>query len=139
MHSSFFSVNRKKNKLVIDEILDPSYEHFFLVMSMLSLLLWVTIYAYSSSLGFEKQLSIQKSYLKSLERSEAENRSILSTAPVSVILINDEGTILKVNSSVKKMLGYTREELLGKNVKHIVPSPDKENHDDYLKRYLKIK
>lgn len=53
----------------------------------------------------------------------------------ALITINEKGRIQFVNSSVSKIFGYTSEELVGKNVKILMPSKVAEAHDEYLKRY----
>lgn len=74
--------------------------------------------------------------LRALSASEAELRSILSTVPVSVVTINSEGEILSLNKATSDMLGWSVEDLLGKNIKVLIPDPYKSEHDGYLKNYL---
>ena len=53
----------------------------------------------------------------------------------AVITISEEGTIEQVNNATTKFFGWTRFELLTRNIKLIVPSPYKEKHDQFLDRY----
>jgi PAS domain S-box-containing protein len=56
---------------------------------------------------------------------------------VSAILIIDEtGLIHKVNSSCETMFGFPQAELVGQNVKMLMPEPDRSAHDSYLKNYF---
>lgn len=52
------------------------------------------------------------------------------------ISIDQEGTILSVNPSTEKIFGYSAEEMLGQNIKILMPEPDHSRHDQYLKDYL---
>lgn len=63
-------------------------------------------------------------------------RSILENVVDSVITIGETGTIEEFNTAAEKMFGYRTEEVLGKNVTLLMPSPFREEHDGYLSRYL---
>lgn len=51
-------------------------------------------------------------------------------------MIDDRGSILDANPATETIFGYTAEELLGINVKVLMPSPYREEHDGYLANYL---
>ncbi|HEX6865490.1 MAG TPA: PAS domain S-box protein [Thermoanaerobaculia bacterium] len=62
--------------------------------------------------------------------------AVLNAAVDGIVMIDTTGIIQSVNPSVQKMFGYAPEEMLGKNVKVLMPSPRREEHDGYLARYL---
>ncbi|WP_317514210.1 PAS domain S-box protein [Sphingomonas sp. C3-2] len=68
--------------------------------------------------------------------SEAHLRSILSTVPDAMVVIDGRGTILSFSSAAEDMFGFAEEEVAGENVSMLMPSPDRERHDSYLERYL---
>jgi len=76
-------------------------------------------------------------YLKSLgpAATEAHLRSILATVPDAMLIIDEMGIILSFSAAAEKMFGYTEEEVVGENVSMLMPSPDRERHDRYLKNY----
>ena len=53
-----------------------------------------------------------------------------------VVTIDPKGTIRSVNQACQLMFGWTAAELVGQNVKMLMPSPDHERHDNYLDSYL---
>ena len=57
------------------------------------------------------------------ERKQAEEKFRLATeaSPSGIILVNDRGRIVLVNSQIEKLFGYQREELLDKPVEILVP------------------
>lgn len=63
-------------------------------------------------------------------------RSIVETSPDSLITIDDQGHILSFNPAAEKMFGCPASEVIGKNVKCLMPSPYQDEHDDYMKRYM---
>jgi two-component system sensor kinase FixL len=73
----------------------------------------------------------------SLEEAEALLQSILQTVPDAMIVIDERGLIESLSSTAERLFDYTKDEIAGKNVSMLMPSPHREQHDGYLKRYLK--
>lgn len=67
--------------------------------------------------------------------SEEHLRSILATVPDAMVLIDEMGTIISFSAAAEKMFGYAEAEVVGENVSMLMPSPDRERHDGYLKNY----
>jgi two-component system, cell cycle sensor histidine kinase and response regulator CckA len=70
-----------------------------------------------------------------LRASEARTRGIINTAFDAIITIDEHGTIESVNPATERMFGYAADELLGHNVRVLMPEPYRREHDDYLERY----
>jgi two-component system sensor kinase FixL len=70
-----------------------------------------------------------------LHGSEEHLRSILATVPDAMILIDEHGIILSFSAAAEKMFGFAENEVVGENVSMLMPSPDRERHDGYLKNY----
>lgn len=61
----------------------------------------------------------------------------LLDACVDGIVISDHtGSILRFNKAAQRLFGYTEAEVTGRNVRILMPHPDQEKHDGYLRRYL---
>jgi two-component system sensor kinase FixL len=71
-----------------------------------------------------------------LEAAEARLRSILQTVPDAMIIIDERGRIESLSTTAERLFGYSLAEVAGRNVSLLMPSPDREQHDSYLKRYL---
>ncbi|MBF0186700.1 MAG: CHASE domain-containing protein [Magnetococcales bacterium] len=69
---------------------------------------------------------------RKLRESEQENRSIVETAVTALISITETGIIERFNPAAEKMFGYTQEEVVGRNVKLLMPEPTQSRHDGYL-------
>ena len=76
-----------------------------------------------------------KNVRQALLASEERNRSVLETAVNAIVTISERGIMESVNSATERMFGYSSEEMIGKNVSLLMPSPYREQHDSYLERY----
>jgi two-component system sensor kinase FixL len=71
-----------------------------------------------------------------LAASEERWRSIVESAVDGIVVIDGRGRIEAFNPGAERLFGYTEEEVIGKNVKVLMPSPYREQHDGYIDRYL---
>ena len=62
-------------------------------------------------------------------------QAVLDTAVDGIILIDAKGTILTINPACVRLFGYPADEVLGQNVKMLMPPIYSDNHDDYLANY----
>ena len=73
---------------------------------------------------------------RAVERREKHLQSILDTIPDAMVVIDEKGVVMSFSAAAERTFGYREEEMLGRNVSMLMPSPDRENHDSYLSRYL---
>ena len=60
---------------------------------------------------------------------------IVNTAVDAIITIDDQGIVWSFNPAAEKIFGYNSEEIVGKNVSLLMPSPHREQHTQYLARF----
>jgi two-component system sensor kinase FixL len=72
-----------------------------------------------------------------LAAREAHLKSILETVPDAMIVINERGIVQSFSVAAERLFGYGPDEVIGKNIKMLMPSPYRENHDRFLDRYLR--
>jgi len=82
-----------------------------------------------------KEDSRQSSTAAALLDNEARLRAILETAVEGIITIDEYGIIESINAAAVEIFGYQPEEVKGKNVSMLMPSPYRQQHDQYLKNY----
>jgi two-component system sensor kinase FixL len=63
--------------------------------------------------------------------------AILNTTTDGIIVIDANGSIEAFNPGAEQLFGYPESEVKGRNVSLLMPSPDHEEHDRYLERYLR--
>ncbi len=63
-------------------------------------------------------------------------QGILDNVYDAILTIDEAGIIQKFNAAAERIFGYVAAEVIGSNVRKLMPSPYTEEHDDYLARYL---
>lgn len=71
-----------------------------------------------------------------LQASEQISSAIVETAVNAIITINAGCIIETANSSTERLFGYTRAELIGRNISILMPQPYRHRHDGYVQNYL---
>ncbi len=72
-----------------------------------------------------------------LPEQEAHLRSILETVPDGMIVIDERGIIRSFSVAAERIFGYAAGEVCGRNVSLLMPSPHREQHDEYIARYMR--
>ncbi|MEC4674001.1 MAG: ATP-binding protein, partial [Nitrospirota bacterium] len=89
-----------------------------------------------------KNQELRKARDEALKASEikkaldARMKAIVDSAADGIVTIDEHGLIESFNKMASHQFGYDAEEVIGKNIKKLMPSPYSENHDGYLHRYL---
>src|SRR4051794_2289434 len=68
---------------------------------------------------------------------EAHLKSILASIPDAMVVIDERGAIQSFSTAAERLFGYRAHEVLGKNIKMMMPSPYRADHDEYIARYLR--
>lgn len=72
---------------------------------------------------------------KKLRDSEARARTILRTTVDAIITIDERGLIRSFNRAAEILFQYDASEVIGQNVKILMPQPYKKEHDGYIQNY----
>jgi len=72
---------------------------------------------------------------QALQESEARATSILETTVDGIITIDDDGIIRSFNAAAEEIFGYAETEVIGENVKILMPTPYQEEHDGYMRSF----
>ena len=64
-------------------------------------------------------------------------RAVVETAVDGVILIDAGGKVLKFNPACEKLFGYCSNEVIGQNVKMLMPGRYRQEHDNYLDNFAR--
>ncbi|MDA9396585.1 histidine kinase [Bradyrhizobium sp. CCBAU 45394] len=73
---------------------------------------------------------------RELRESAARLRAVVDTAVDGVILIDSDGIILKFNPACESLFKYHADEVLGENVRMLMPEPYRSGHDGYIRNFV---
>jgi len=71
-----------------------------------------------------------------LSESETRHRSLIENMIDGVITIDDKGCIQSLNKAAENLFGYKESEVVGENIKILMPEPYRSEHDGYISNYL---
>jgi len=66
---------------------------------------------------------------------EAHLQSILDTVPEAMIVIDEFGNMQSFSSAAERLFGCKPADVIGKNVRILMPEPYRGSHDEYINRY----
>jgi two-component system, LuxR family, sensor kinase FixL len=84
-----------------------------------------------------RDISQLKHAESALRENATKTTAILSTMVDSVITIDEHGIIDSANPAAERLFGYSFSEIVGENVKLLMPEPYRGEHDEYLRSYVR--
>lgn len=72
---------------------------------------------------------------RALREKHEHLKAVWNSAFDAIITIDGRGTMESANRAAELMFGYSSAEFIGRNVKVLMPTPYRENHDAYLQRF----
>lgn len=74
-----------------------------------------------------------------LQQNEIKTRSIINSVVDGLIVIDESGNIDSYNPACERIFGYAADEVLGRNLKMLMPPPFHDEHDGYLSSYQRTR
>jgi len=103
-----------------------SFISFVLLPLSLGLMYW----SYSGALAERLQTE------EALRDSDARALAILDSTMDAIVNTDEHGYIETFNAAAERIFAYSADEVMGRNVSMLMPSPYREEHDGYLRKYL---
>jgi len=86
--------------------------------------------------AFITDITERKRMEVALQESEDKFRSVLETAPIGLVIIDEAGKIVSVNQKTEQLFGYERDELLGQKIEMLLPHSLRGGHVALRQGYL---
>ncbi|WP_207062898.1 nitrogen regulation protein NR(II) [Motiliproteus sp. SC1-56] len=88
------------------------------------------------TLGLAREVEERRAAEKDLRGKERYLHAIMDNVFNGIITIDGQGTVSSFNPTAEEMFGYSAEEVLGENVRMLMPDEHGHHHDEYLRHYL---
>ncbi|KAA0589520.1 PAS domain S-box protein [Azospirillum oryzae] len=85
--------------------------------------------------ALQNAATLIESRATALGESESRYRAIVETAVDAMVVIDGAGIIQGINPAGERLFGYQSDEVIGQNVRILMPEPYRSEHDDYLANY----
>jgi PAS domain S-box-containing protein len=72
-----------------------------------------------------------------LAHADERMRSVVNHVVDGIISIDDAGIIITFNPAAERIFGYSADDVIGTNVKLLMPEPYRGEHDGYIANYLR--
>ncbi len=96
----------------------------------------VTVFAGALVVAINVGLRFRQLFLEA-QQSESRLRAVMDTAIDGIIMIDSRGTVQSYNSAAQRILGWSAEQVIGRNVHMLMPEPHHSAHDGYLQHHIR--
>ncbi|RJQ83303.1 MAG: PAS domain S-box protein [Desulfobacteraceae bacterium] len=79
----------------------------------------------------------ERNRFEDLQKSQSYLQAVLNNVLDGIISINEERIVETFNAAAERIFGYTAAEVIGRNVKMLMPEPYHNEHDSYVENYLR--
>ncbi|MDQ6958046.1 MAG: response regulator, partial [Mariprofundaceae bacterium] len=124
------AIVRQYQKESEDHIRAVQYQGLGITLLILAVMLLMVLFL------FRPIVRRMRESANELAASEALHRGAMEGMVDGVIVIDAHGIVESFNPAAERIFGYTPDEVIGNNVKMLMPEPYKHEHDGYLKHYL---
>jgi PAS domain S-box-containing protein len=87
--------------------------------------------------GIVRDITERKRAEQEMRDAEERMRSVVNHVIDGIITINGHGIVATFNPAAERMFGYKGSEVIGQNVKMLMPEPYHGEHDGYIGNYLR--
>ncbi|WP_240919831.1 PAS domain S-box protein [Paraglaciecola sp. 20A4] len=88
---------------------------------------------------FPIKKNLQANHTQEITDANAQLKALLNAAVDAIIIIDHLGCIELFNAAAQKMFGYPSSEVVGNNIRMLMPEPYRREHDKYLSNYMETK
>jgi len=88
------------------------------------------------SVGYIQNIMARKQAEDALRESERRLAAVIDNTVDGIITIDEAGRIENFNPAAERMFGFAADDVIGRNVNILMPTPFRDEHDAYIASYL---
>lgn len=115
---------------------EPLSQSAHMVPQTLSILLAMVSMFIFLVLGLANAILRYRDLWQAVALRDARLNAMIDAANDGVITINSQGLVQDFNPAAERVFGYQRDEVIGRNVSMLMPSPLAEQHDGYIHKHI---
>ncbi|NQT63948.1 MAG: PAS domain S-box protein [Candidatus Marinimicrobia bacterium] len=124
------------NKVVSSYAVDSANQKNQILRVIITVIAFNFLLLIVALLLLKRYITKQKQETLALREAEEKYRSIIESAPDGIIIINQKGKIVQINTQTEILFGYTRDELVGQQLEILIP-PRFKKHVELRKEFSK--
>ncbi|MGC9385682.1 MAG: PAS domain S-box protein [Hydrogenovibrio sp.] len=90
----------------------------------------------SANARLSKEAQYREQLTSELVMNQNKMRAVMNSVTDVIVVIDAKGIVIEVNHAIEALFGYHMDELLGENIKMLMPEPYRNAHDGYLDHYM---
>ncbi len=102
-----------------------------IIIGLVFLIIWGMYSLISSNAKVHREQAQRK-----LRQKDQRIREIVDSAFDGIITMDERGIIESFNPAATAIFGYAQEEIIGKDINILTPSPHQGTHDNYIQQYI---
>lgn len=103
--------------------------------TLIAIMLAILTLSVSALVAFANNLLRLRQLLRKMDIDASRMRAIVETAIDGIITIDGRGIIQAFNPSAERLFGWKADEVIGQNIKILMPDPDRTHHDSYISNF----
>ena len=85
--------------------------------------------------ALQREVEERHSHELAMRETNQRLQAVVDTSVHGMVIIDGDGTVSMFNPAAERLFGYRADEVLGRNVKLLMPAPFHDEHDTYLQNY----
>ncbi len=97
--------------------------------------IWLNASVLRDKFGKPASIAVDMRDTSEIKATEKKLNALVESTPDPMVIVTADGAIQRINKQAEVLFGYSRQQLLGKSYKILIPERFRSQHDVYFKHY----